>query len=83
MPTSTLQLFHRISDGESARVRRLIVEMNLGNIQFRNVDVSDESNREITKALGQVNVPAIRTEDGKWIVGFDAIETFFRSQNAS
>ena len=79
MSTARFQLFHRIADPESAKVRQLLAGSGLSDqTQFRNVDVSDQARAELEKLAGSVSVPTL-LEGGRAIVGRVKIEDYLRS----
>lgn len=56
--TPTLELFHRVADGASARVRSRVVELGLeARIGFRNVHF--DSHRARLTELGGADAPAM------------------------
>ncbi|MFN7729963.1 MAG: glutaredoxin family protein [Bdellovibrio sp.] len=71
-----IHLFHRISDSDSAELRRLIGQLGLEDIQYRNVDMSESAQQEMQSALGRLQVPALLTKEGQWIVGLQAARQF-------
>ena len=75
-----IQLFHRISDSDSADVRRLIVQLGLEDIQYRNIDMSESAGQEMQTALGRLQVPALFTDEGTWIVGLQAVRQFLEGK---
>lgn len=53
-------LFHRIADLDCARIRKLIVELNLSeHVQFRNIDVSESSAKALLELTGKANIPVM------------------------
>lgn len=73
-----LQLFHRISDSESAAVRRQIVELQLTDeIEFRNVDLSETATKDLRALGGGGRIPALWTGE-EMIEGQRDIEDFLR-----
>jgi glutathione S-transferase len=75
---STLELYHRIADSESARVRRMISELGI-EVNFRNVDISESAQLEMKNQTGSIRVPALRTAEGRWLFGPAEIEGHLRS----
>lgn len=74
-----VQLFHRISDPNSAALRRLIVEVGLEDVQWRNVDASESARQDMESALGSLQIPAVLTAEGRWLTRFDEAADHLRS----
>ncbi|MBX2995208.1 MAG: hypothetical protein KF681_10305 [Bdellovibrionaceae bacterium] len=73
------QLFHRISDPNSAALRRLIVELALEEVQWRNVDASESARQEMQAALGSLQIPAVLTAEGRWLTTMEDAAAHLRS----
>lgn len=75
MSESRHELFHRISDLESAAIRRLIDNLGLKNeIDFRNVDLGEEAADDLKKRGGS-QVPSLWTGE-ELISGRQDIENY-------
>ena len=71
------ELFHRITDVASARVRRLIVELELKEeIDFRNIDVSESAQKDFLGRGGR-QIPALWTGE-EMIQGAEEIEKYLK-----
>lgn len=61
MPTPYV-LFHRISDPESATVRKFIVDNDLKDkIDFRNVDISESAAKDLARYNLESPIPSLWT----------------------
>lgn len=81
--TKTFELFHRIGDGASARIRKLFVDSGLSeNVRFRNVGTSEEALGALRDVSGGDTVPTtVVFESGvreRVLVGEAAICDFVR-----
>jgi len=72
-----IQLFHRIADLDSARVRRLGIDMKIQALEFRNLDISESAAGELRAGIGRVEVPVVKDPEGRWHIGFQQIESYF------
>lgn len=72
------ELFHQISDPESARVRRFVTAAGLvDQVRFRNIEASESAARDLAQI--DAKVPTLRV--GHDIIeGADAIVAFLSAQ---
>ncbi len=78
-----MELFHRILDFESAKVRKRLVELKLeSQTRFRNIDASESSLQELKLKTGGDEVPVLVTDNGETLKGFQAINAFLSSKNS-
>jgi hypothetical protein len=81
--SKTFELFHRIGDGESARVRKLFVDSGLSErVRFRNVGTSEEALGALRDVSGGDAVPTAVVFDvgvrERVLIGEAAIGDFVR-----
>ncbi len=72
------KLYHRLSQAESAEVRRLVQELALlDELQFANVEVGERDLGELRSATGGGQTPVLRVSQSEWFVGRAAIFKYF------
>lgn len=81
--SKTFELYHRIGDGASARVRKFFVDSGLSeSVRFRNVGTSEEALGALREVSGGETVPtAVVLETGERrqvLIGEEAIRDFVR-----
>lgn len=58
--TAGMVLYHVLNDDDCAEVRRFIVNHNLiDQVQFRNIDRSDEASKALLALRGDLRVPVL------------------------
>lgn len=68
------KLYHRLSQPESADVRRLVKELGLlDDLSFANIEVGERDLGELKAATGADQTPVLRVSGTEWLVGRDAI----------
>ena len=72
------KLYHRLSEAESADVRRLVKELGiLDQVEFANIEIGERDIGELKAATGGDRTPALRVSGAEWFHGREAIFRFF------
>ncbi len=69
-----LKLYHRLSDSDSAEVRRLIKSKDLySRVTFANIEVGDRDRTELSIVSPVLQVPSLRVDGVTWLHGKELI----------